>query len=71
MLASFHQENEPRCPKCGTVVIRIPRHLGDRVVSLFRPLLRYECHALACGWEGTMFSKRPKDFVAQQYKSLP
>jgi hypothetical protein len=42
------------CPECGAKVWRVHRHLGDRVVSLFRNVHRYRCRDVECGWEGTV-----------------
>jgi predicted RNA-binding Zn-ribbon protein involved in translation (DUF1610 family) len=41
------------CPQCGSGLWRVHRHLGDRVVSLFRNVHRYRCQNIDCGWEGT------------------
>lgn len=36
------------------MVLRVPRHFGDRVVGLFVPLRRYRCASALCGWEGLL-----------------
>ena len=69
IIASLRMENEPRCPKCGAVLIRIPRRFADRVVSLVKPLVRLACRGLGCGWEGTVSAKRAKNFTADYPKS--
>lgn len=30
---------------------RVPRHTGDRLLSLFVPVWRFRCAAPCCGWE--------------------
>ena len=44
----------PTCALCNGAVYRVPRHLSDRLLSLFRPVLRYCCFSPRCGWEGTL-----------------
>jgi hypothetical protein len=33
---------------------RVPRRFTDRLISLIRPLHRYRCHSIGCGWEGNL-----------------
>ncbi len=40
------------CPECGGGVLRVHRHIGDRLVALFLKLYRYRCESPECGWEG-------------------
>jgi hypothetical protein len=40
------------CPMCGGEVRRIRRRPADRVVSVFRPVIRCECRDRECGWNG-------------------
>jgi hypothetical protein len=42
------------CPQCGGAVYRIPRRFIDRLISLVRPVRRYQCVALECAWIGNM-----------------
>jgi hypothetical protein len=50
----------PVCPVCHAGLVRVPRHLSDRLLSLFVPLVRCRCEAARCGWEGL----RRRDSVA-------
>lgn len=43
-------------------VLRAPRHCGDRLIGLLRPVLRYRCASAACGWEGLL----PRPRVAER-----
>jgi hypothetical protein len=41
------------CPRCHAAgLMRVHRHLPDRLLSLFQPNLRLRCSAASCGWEG-------------------
>ena len=40
------------CPRCGDLAIRVKRTLGDRLVSLFRPIKRYRCDF--CEWSAVL-----------------
>jgi hypothetical protein len=42
------------CPRCGGAVDRIRRRPIDRLTSLIRPVQRYQCIALECGWVGNL-----------------
>lgn len=42
------------CPRCKGYVIRVPRRLVDRLVSLLLPRQRYACQSMACHWEGNL-----------------
>jgi hypothetical protein len=42
------------CPRCGNPAFRIPRRAFDRVISLVRPVQRYQCSALECQWCGNL-----------------
>lgn len=33
---------------------RTRRHLGDRLLCLVKPVLRYRCVASGCGWQGRL-----------------
>ena len=46
-----------RCPRCGGVVVRVPRHAFDRLISLFSRRHRFRCTALGCEWEGSLRAK--------------
>jgi hypothetical protein len=39
--------------------MRIARRPVDRFHSLFRPIHRYQCIVLECGWQGNLPSKAP------------
>jgi len=39
------------CPRCNGVAYRVPRLPLDRLISLVRPLHRYQCQSLACRWQ--------------------
>ena len=34
--------------------MRIARRPIDRLLSLVRPMYRYQCSALECGWQGNL-----------------
>ena len=34
--------------------MRIQRRTADRFLSLFRPVHRYQCIVLECGWQGNL-----------------
>ena len=42
------------CPACGEPLTRIPRRPVDRLLSLFRPVHRYQCTVLECEWQGNL-----------------
>ena len=42
------------CPCCGGPLLRIARRPVDRFQSLFRPVYRYQCIVLECGWQGNL-----------------
>lgn len=44
----------PTCPLCNSAVYRVPRRFTDRLLSLFKPVLRYSCRSALCAWEGTL-----------------
>jgi transposase-like protein len=52
----------PVCPRCGSELIRTRRRLIDRLASVFKPVQRYRCGGLGCGWVGNFkpaaFSER-------------
>ena len=43
--------------------MRIQRRIADRLLSLFRPIYRYQCSTLECGWQGNLArrSQSPDD----------
>jgi hypothetical protein len=45
---------EPACPLCGMALRRVKRRIRDRVLSVFRPVHRFRCEMLGCGWHGLM-----------------
>ena len=48
----------PTCPVCNNAVYRVPRRFTDRLLSLFKPVLRYTCRSALCTWEGTLRNVR-------------
>ena len=38
--------------------MRIQRRRADRLLSLLRPVCRYQCIALECGWQGNLPRQR-------------
>jgi len=69
-LTAGEEPSRPACPRCSGAVTRVPRRLGDHLVSALVPVRRYSCRTLACGWEGTLrdecFDLLPAD-DAKQY----
>jgi hypothetical protein len=55
------------CPRCGGPALRIRRRPIDRVLSLFRPVQRYQCIALECEWQGNL----PRKAVPKVGDMLP
>jgi len=57
---SYGSETEGghRCPRCRGGVVRIPRRVVDRLISVISPRHRFRCAAFGCGWEGTLRVKR-------------
>jgi len=49
---ALHLAAPTPCPECGAALKRERRHLGDRLLSLFVPVLRFRCPDLHCGWRG-------------------
>ncbi|HEY0563108.1 MAG TPA: hypothetical protein VGD04_07255 [Methylophilus sp.] len=46
------------CPCCSGHVTRTQRRTGDRILSLFVEVKRYQCQNEFCAWEGNI--KVPK-----------
>lgn len=40
------------CPQCGGAVVRVHRHLGDRLIGMLQSVHRYRCNNADCSWEG-------------------
>ncbi len=40
--------------------MRIVRRPFDRLLSIMRPVHRYQCSALECGWQGNLSIRRPQ-----------
>jgi hypothetical protein len=36
----------------------VPRRWTDRLLSLWMPVLRYQCRSLVCGWQGLLQRRR-------------
>jgi hypothetical protein len=47
-------EVEQLCPQCGAPLLRIQRHVVDRLISLAWPVRRYRCSNFLCEWEGNL-----------------
>jgi hypothetical protein len=43
-----------KCPRCGGSVYRTKRRTVDHLLSLVRPVQRYQCIALECAWVGNL-----------------
>ena len=43
-----------QCPRCGAFVVRVPRRLRDRIISIARPVQRFQCVGFTCHWEGNL-----------------
>jgi len=41
--------------------MRIARRPFDRLLSVFRPVHRYQCIALECAWQGTLSCRHSTD----------
>jgi hypothetical protein len=39
-------------------VLRVHRRLVDRFYSLYRPVFRYQCTSLECGWQGNLSQRQ-------------
>ncbi|MDE2276569.1 MAG: hypothetical protein KGK09_09755 [Burkholderiales bacterium] len=42
------------CPLCAGALRRVPRRWVDHLFSLLRPVRRYRCRDIRCGWTGNM-----------------
>lgn len=63
----------PSCPHCHSALSRVPRRAFDRLLSLFVPVRRYRCRAVACSWEGTLRDRhlRPAPDAHDAYRRTP
>ena len=61
------QQSSKRCPCCGGSVFRRSRRGIDRLTSLIRPVRRYQCVSLECGWVGNL----PRDHVPRGMMNIP
>ena len=43
-----------KCPCCGGSVYRTKRRGIDYLISLVKPVRRYHCMSLTCGWVGNL-----------------
>lgn len=59
-----HHSHRLSCPDCQGPVSRVQRRLIDRLAGLFVPVLRYQCTAARCGWEGLL--RRPSRGTRQR-----
>ena len=46
------------CPRCRCATQQVPRRWTDRLLSLWMPVLRYQCRSLVCGWQGLLQRRR-------------
>jgi hypothetical protein len=44
----------PRCPECGSGLIRVRRRPVDRLLSAFVPVRRFRCSGMQCVYEGNV-----------------
>jgi hypothetical protein len=44
----------PRCPECGSGLIRVRRRPVDRLLSAFGPVRRFRCSGMGCVYEGNV-----------------
>ena len=58
-MAAYPGESLRLCPCCGGPLTRISRRPADRFVSFFRPVHRYQCIVLECGWQGNLPVRGP------------
>jgi hypothetical protein len=49
MIASTDQ-----CPRCAGYLLRIRRRRIDRLMSIFKPVQRYQCQHYSCRWKGNI-----------------
>ena len=65
---NMYRPTQAACPHCAGAAYRVPRHLLDRLLNLFRSpdrqLYRYRCGVLMCGREELLSvqGKRPVRF---------
>jgi len=60
------------CPLCGSSIYRTNRRTFDRLISLIRPVRRYHCMALECGWVGNLpHVTRPRQDLHFQSMETP
>ncbi len=45
------------CPDCGGYTFRVRRRYIDRLISLFKPVRRYQCQDYNCMWRGNILVK--------------
>jgi hypothetical protein len=48
------QDMALNCPRCHGSIVRVRRHLIDRLISLVLRRHRYRCLSMGCGWEGSL-----------------
>jgi predicted RNA-binding Zn-ribbon protein involved in translation (DUF1610 family) len=58
------------CPRCGEdTLVRVPRRLIERLVSVVRPVRRYKCWI--CGWRGTVRVRRLEERKGLEERKEP
>ena len=48
-------ENSMQCPYCHGYARRIRRRRIDRLISLVKPVARFECQNHVCQWVGNIY----------------
>lgn len=51
---SYRYASDKQCPLCGGRLIRTPRRLQDRLLSMAEPLMRFRCDRFSCQWVGNI-----------------
>ena len=57
----------PACPVCHAGLRRIRRRWFDRLLHWRRPVQRFRCTMLTCGWQGNL----PRDPVSRDADAGP
>ena len=64
--------NCPQCPQCLGYTVRVHRRLSDRLLSIVKPVQRYQCQKYFCGWEGNVrVNAHTKTSIASRTKIEP
>jgi hypothetical protein len=49
-----------RCPDCDDLLVRVPRRMIDRALSVFVCMHRYRCANFLCAFEGNLRDRSPE-----------